>query len=385
MVHRSIRTTHIITHITTGGAESMLYKLLSALDAGRHGSAVVSLMHESMESSRIVETLGVPVHYLGMRKGRPTSLALWRLARLARSLNTQLIQGWMYHGNLAALAFKYLAGNKPPVVWNIRHSLYNLKDEKPLTRMMIRAGARMSAKTDRIIYNSQTSASHHESFGYQPSRRVVLPNGFDTDHFRPSEAARRALRQELGVAECAALVGMIARYHPVKDHGNFIQAADHVHAVWPDVHFVMVGREVTLGNPLFRDRVNVADAKAHFHLLGERRDIPELMAALDMLVSSSWTESFPNVIGEAMASGVACVVTDVGDSASILGGYGVVVPPRDPCALAKGISDLLGAGEEGRRLLGLRARQRILDEYSQDKVAAQYDALYNEVLAEQLP
>lgn len=374
-----MKITHLITGLTTGGAEAMLYKLLSAMDRSRYEPVVISLMDKGTVGP-MIEALGIPVYCLDMKGGRPSIQAVRHLARLSRSLNSDLVQGWMYHGNLAALAFKFFARNRPPLLWNIRQSLYSLKEEKPLTRMVIRAGARLSQIPERIIYNSQAAAGHHESFGYCSGGRAVLRNGFDVERYQPSKSARLGLRKELGVAESAPLVGMVARYHPMKDHDNFIQAANKVYARRPDVHFVMAGREVTLDHSRLRDRVNASNGKTNFHLLGERKDIPEMMAALDLLVSSSaWGESFPNVIGEAMACAVPCVVTDVGDSAAILGGSGVKVPPTDSDALAGGVIDLLNMSERDRCSLGLRARQRIINEFSLAQVAAQYTTLYNEV------
>jgi len=358
----------------------MLYKLLSATDRARFDPIVVSLIDRGTLGERI-EALGVPVYTVGMAPGCPTPAALWRLIRLVRRLQPDLIQGWMYHGNVAALVAGGFAPGRVPVLWNIRHTPYDLKAEKRMTAALIRLGARLSKRPVRIIYNAQVSARQHELLGYTADRRRVIPNGFDCGRFKPSETARLKLRRLLDLEGETLLVGLIARWHPMKDHANFIGAAERLAARRPDVHFVLAGRGVDGSNFALRKLVQEAGLVRQVHLLGERSDMPEITAGLDIASSSSsWGEGFPNVVGEAMACGVPCVVTDVGDSAWVVGDTGMVVPPRDADALAGAWAALIELGPEGRARLGQAARQRVITEFSIDQIAKQYEALYLEVL-----
>jgi len=361
----------------------MLYKLLSVMDQSRFDSTVISMMDKGVIGTRI-ETLGIPVYELGMKGGRPGISSIWNLIRLIHSLEPDLIQGWMYHGNISVLFVRVFAKNHPPVLWNIRQSLYNMEDEKRLTQLVIRAGKFLSGKANRIIYNSRVSALQHEALGFSSANRVLLSNGFDVKLFCPSENALNIVRQTLSLDENTPIVGLFARYHPMKDHANFINAASIVFSQRPEVHFVLVGRNVSLDQPEMLDLVNESDAKDNLHLLGERSDVSELMVAMDItVISSAWGEGFPNTLGEAMACGIPCVVTDVGDSAWILGkNNGEVVPPRDPAALAVGILKLLDMDKEERLALGMRARQRVVDEFSLEKITEKYAVLYEQVYSE---
>lgn len=375
-----MKVCHFITGLSTGGAEMMLCKLLSVTDRTRFDPIVVSLMDCGTLGERI-EALGVPVYTVGMAPGRPTPAALWRLIRLARRLQPDLIQGWMYHGNLAALVAGSFVPGRVPALWNIRHTPYDLKAEKRMTAALIRLGARLSSRPAKIIYNARISAHQHESLGYAADRRRVIPNGFDCGRFKPSETARLNLRRLLGLEDETLLIGLIARWHPMKDHANFMRAATRLAVRRSDVYFVLAGWGVDKNNSILMKVIQDAGLTGRVYLLGERTDIPEIMAGLDIASSSSsWGEAFPNVVGEAMACGVPCVVTDVGDSAWVVDDTGIVVPPRDADALAEAWVALIELGPEGRVRLGQAARQRVVTEFSLAQIVRQYEALYLEVL-----
>lgn len=288
----------------------------------------------------------------------------------------------MYHGNLmasmAALAWrKNAVRQKPPVLWNIRQTVYDLRRERWLTARLIRLGARLSAGPAAIIYNSQTSASQHESLGYRAEKRVIIPNGFDCQLLRPDEAARKAVRAELVITDDIVLVGLVARYHPMKDHVGFLKAAAMVVRSHPQTRFVLDGSGISCKQPELAEAIQQNELQAHVILLGERSDIPRLNNAFDIGCSASaWGEGFSNSIGEAMACGVPCAVTDVGDSAYIVADSGFVAPPRAPEALAHAIVRLINVGRSGRQQLGAKARQRIETEFSLPAIVQRYEDLY---------
>jgi len=361
----------------------MLLKLLSAA-SGSMEHVVVSLGDEGTIGPRIA-ALGVPVHCLGLRRNAPNPFRALSILPLARRIDPQLIQGWMYHGNLmasmAALALRRSArrnvpGQKPLVLWNIRQTIYDLRRERWLTAKLIREGARLSSGPAAIIYNSQTSASQHEELGYRAEKRVVIPNGFDCQVLRPDEAARKAVREELGITDDTVLVGLVARYHPMKDHVAFIKAAARVAQSNPQTMFVLAGAGVSSKQPELAEAIQQNKLGDRVILLGERPDIPRLNNAFDIACSASWNEAFSNSIGEAMACGVPCAVTDVGDSAYIVVDSGFVAPPRAPEALANAIGRLVEIGQSGRQQLGVKARQRIETEFSLPAIVQRYEDLY---------
>lgn len=376
-----MKVVHVITGLATGGAEMMLLKLLERLPRARFDSEVISLMTPGPVADRLA-SLPIPVHSLGLRSARFTPTAGMRLLALVRQASPELIQGWMYHGNLAAL----LARRAKPtaaVAWNIRHSIESLADEKWGTALAIRMGAWCSRWPDAILYNAQVSARQHEAIGYHSRHTLILPNGFDGSRFHPvSPESRRALRHSLGLPENAFLAALVARYHPMKDHAGLIKAAALVAARRPDMRLVLVGRGVDTHNSELMKEVAQYGLADRCHLLGERPDVERIWQAVDLgVLASAYGEGFPNVVGEAMACGVPCVVTDVGDAAWVVGDTGRVVPPRDPQSLSQAWMAMMDLDFSERMALGLRARQRVLDHFAMDDIARRYATAYEAILA----
>lgn len=376
---RRPRILHVITSLDADGAQAMLCKLLAATERSPSDLAVVSLTGPGPLGPRI-EALGIRVHALHMGSPPTVARGLARLARLVRAMRPDLIQGWMYHANLAALLARTLARARVPVVWNIRHTPHRLAYEKRLTAATIRLGAWCSGHAERIVYVAEESAARHEALGYRPDRRLVIPNGFDTGRFAPSTPARVELRSGLGLAPSTVLIGQVCRYHPLKDHAGFLRAAALLSRSRPDARFVLAGRGLDRSNTAVLGLVRELGLVERVHLLGETSDPARLLAGLDIATLASYSgEGFPNVIGEAMSCGVPCVVTDVGASARLVDGTGRVVPAREPAALARAWSELIDLGPEGRAALGVAARRRIQDHFALPAVVARYEALYEDV------
>lgn len=375
-----MKVCHIITGLSTGGAERALYNLLQGGLNTKFDSHVISLIDKGTMGAQI-EALGVPVTTLGMKAGRPTLSSLLKLRTVIKKLRPDSIQGWMYHGNLAATLACYFASGHPPLVWNIRHSVYDLSQEKPMTQLVIKANRLFSSSADVLLYNSHLSRQQHETFGFVSENGQVIPNGIDVVRFCFSERARKRVRYELGIPEGAQVVGHVARLHPMKDHPLFLQAACEVAQQSQRVHFILSGKDVSLDNASLKQHIP-EELRGRFHLLGERDDVADLMSAMDILSSSSYGEAFSNVLGEAMAVGLPCVATDVGDSALIVGNTGKVVNARDKTALAAGIQSLLALPTVEYQLLSKQARKRIEDNFALAAIVIQYSALYKATIEE---
>ena len=371
---KKLRIVYLITGLNGGGAETMLFHLLRGLDRGRFEPVVISLMDHGKLGAAI-EALGVPVHTIGLREGRPTPGAFFRLVKLTRAAQPDVIQGWMYHSNLAAQLVRLFV--RARVCWCIQNSFHSFAAEKPLTRLVVRLLARLSRFAAKIVFVSHASRAQHEQLGFAHDRGCVIPNGADPALFQPSAAARQSVREELGLAPDAPLIGLIGRYHPQKDHATFLRAAALLARSRPDVHFVLAGAGVARASAAFSDLLRTLAPDARVHPLGERSDMPRLTAALDIATSSSsYGEALSLAVVEAMACAVPCVVTDVGDSALLVGKTGVAVPPGDAAALAAGWERLLSAGPEARREFGEAARHRAEENYSVSSIVRRYEELY---------
>ena len=371
----------LINSLGCGGAETMLYRLLSRLDRTRFRCQVVSLIDvvDPVIGEKI-KRLGIPVRSLGMRPGRPNPMALLRLIRWLRQDPPDVLQTWQYYSDLVGGLAARIAGGIP-VAWGIHHSDLNGEGMNRLAILTARTCARLSRwLPDRIVCCAEASRQAHTALGYAAEKMVVIPNGYDLDTFRPDPVARESVSKELQIPEDAPIIGLVGRFHPQKDHHNFVRAASLLHQDRPDVWFVLCGFGVSWANKELTTLIEEAGIRNRCCLLGLRDDISRLTAAFDIAsLSSSYGEAFPNVVNEAMSCGVPCVVTDVGDAAYIVGQTGLVVPPRNPVALAAGWRTMLELGREGRAPLGMEARQRIRELFNLPEIVARYQNLFEEL------
>jgi glycosyltransferase involved in cell wall biosynthesis len=371
-----LRCTHVITGLGTGGAERMLQKLISATEGSALCNEVVSLGTGGPIGEELAAS-GIAVHTLGLRPDLSSFAAVPQLRRTIEASHADVVQAWMYHANL--LTGLAMRGNRStPLLWNIRASTLERAEKLP-TRLIARGSAIVARSLTRgIVTNSHTARDVHVAMGYPADRFQVIPNGFDLARFRPDVDARAALRRELRIPERDPVIGIVARNHPMKDFPSFLSAAAEVARGHSNVHFMLAGDGVGREDPLMAAAAEQLGDR--LHLLGPRADVPRVMASLDVYAStSSYGEAFPNVLGEAMAAGVPCVATDVGDSARIIDVTGFVVPPKQPESMAAAWARMLAMDEHERRHLGMRARERIEAHYSLQSVALQYVRLYASV------
>lgn len=368
----TLRVLFITTGLGTGGAERMLVKLLDSLGRRDVECRAVSLRDAGTQGAAI-GSLGVVVDELRINSVGGFLMAPFRIAQTMWTFRPDVVQGWMYHANLLATFARLMRPRKCRLFWGIRQTLYDLSSERWLTRQVVRVGAMFSRLPERLIYNCRLSAEQHAAAGYAGDRAIVIPNGFDLTRFQPDQAQRARKRAELGIAPDAPVVGVVARNHPMKDHATLVDAAVGVRQAFPGVLFVLAGLDIDASNVPLASRIAARDLDRNFLLLGEVSDTENLYPALDVCaLSSSWGEAFPNVLGEAMACGVPCVSTDLGEAHHLIDDTGTTVPPRDPAALGAAISRILGLEAAARRQLGERARGRVARLFSLDAVGDAY-------------
>ncbi|MEX2010159.1 MAG: glycosyltransferase [Dongiaceae bacterium] len=361
-IGRKLRVLHVITGLDAGGAEGMLSALLTGRHAPDLEQAVVSLTPGGCHAERLCAA-GVAVTELAMRRARPSPGELLGLARRIRAWRPDVVQGWMYHADLAALAALALSGRRPAtrLVWGLRCSDLDLGRYGPSLRLTVRACAALSGRPDAVVANSQAGLAAHLRIGYRPRRADVIHNGIDTGVFAPDPAARAAVRRTLGIDPAAPLVAHVARVDPMKDHAGFLAAL----AGLPGVQALAIG--------VGTDRLPPA---AGLHRLGRRDDVSRLLTAADLVISSSaFGEGFSNALAEGMAAGLPAAATDVGDARLIVGDTGVVVPPGEPAALAAAIGALLGEDPVKRRARAEGARARIVENFPLARAARRFAEL----------
>lgn len=373
-----LRVCHLITSLATGGAETALFRLVTATDRRKQEQVVISLTDEGVYGPRLREA-GISVFALGMQRGRFSLSAFLRLVRLLRQQKPDVIQTWLYHADLLGLLAGGIAGIRR-IAWNIRCSVTDERYVRGQAGVVLRLLALLSPIPRAVVSNSTAGQRVHTSLGYRPRQWRIIPNGLDIATFRPDPTAYRDMRVELGVPPETLLVGLVARYDPLKDYPTFLQTAVRVIRRRRDVHFVAVGSGVSPANKDLARLLRHLAISDRVHLLGERRDTPRLNAAFDVAMCTSTGEGFPNVLIEAMSCGVPCVSTDVGDAAVVIADTGLVAPAADPDKLAEAVLQLVETDPVRRHARGAAARQRVQEHYSLPIMVAHYQALYDSLI-----
>ncbi len=372
-----LKVVHLIDGLTVGGAEMMLYKLVSRMDREQFENVVISFMEEGAVR-KMIEDAGIRVCTLGMAQGKPSPKAFFTLMRLLRKEKPAVLQTWSKTADLIGI----IAGKAvriPAILWNIRSARKQKGQYSRLTATAEALCAKLSRLPRLVVANSKVGQEAYTEIGYRPKEWRLLPNGFDIGKYVPDESARVWLREELGLSQDTLLIGNVGRYHVMKDQPTFVRAAHLFTEKHPDAHYLLIGSGNDASNAELQAVLSEGKAAPNVHLLGERSDVPRIMAGLDIFALTSTSEAFPNVVGEAMTCGVPCAVTDVGDTAVVVGDTGIVVPPSQPSEMAQAWEQLAVLGHEGRREKGQTARKRILEHYDLNAIVKRYESLYTEV------
>lgn len=337
------RLLFVVRSLGRGGAERQLIELLLRLDKTALDITLVCLYPGGALWDEAQSIPNIRIRHFA-RRGRWDFRVIPILWRYMREIKPDVVHGYMSAANVLALLGK-LIGAK--VVWGIRASKVDLSHYDYFHRVAFRTEAILSRFADLIICNSQRAREELGRHGFAVNRMVVIPNGIDLQRFRMNSAARAMVRAEWGVGAEEPLVGLVARIDPVKGHWVFLHAARQVVMRHPTVRFVLVGGGQEDRLQALRELALCLKLGDRLIWAGERLDISAVMSALDLLVSASFSEGFPNVIGESMACGVPCVATNVGDSARIIGDKGWLAEPGDPDGLADQICSAVRCHRNG--------------------------------------
>ncbi|MEN9845282.1 MAG: hypothetical protein RIS36_429 [Pseudomonadota bacterium] len=380
-----MRVVHCITGLRGDGAQRMLLRLAEGLRNRGIESIVVSLSSREPLADAF-EARGIQVYSLDMSTSLRGLVGLRTLKNLIDELAPDIIQGWMYHANLVAILVRPCARRWVPVLWNIRRGTDDVRERKFATRAAIWANAWFSARADRIVYCTRESRDQHEALGFSHRNGVVVGNGFDLDQFARSQEFRTLIRKRFEVADTDILIGNIGRDDSAKGRTYLIEGFAQVMKRVPNARLMLVGRGMSETNSELRRLLVSFGVAPRVILVGEYSPISEIYSAMDILCSSSVTEGFPNVIGEAMCCEVPCVASDVGNVRALLDGIGLLVPPRSASRLARALITMCEEDRVAWRDRGARARARIADLYSLSVVVGTYASLYRQVvLGEEIP
>jgi glycosyltransferase involved in cell wall biosynthesis len=352
----------LIDRLNYGGAARQLVVLSGALRRRGH-RVVVMVFYSNGPLEPELRASGVDVRVLNKR-GRWDLLRFGlQLCRVIRQERPHVLHGYLGVPNICAVALKPLFPSLK-VVWAVRSSNMQLETYGWLPRVLDRIEAALSRYADLIIANSVAGFEHVMTRGYPAERLRIIPNGIDTDRFAPSSEARWRIRAEWGLKPNENVIGVVGRLDPLKGHHTFLEAAAILGRERREVRFVCIGDGPASYRAELQRRAAELGVDRRLLWVPNQADMAAVYNGLDVLCSPSYSEGFPNVIGEAMACGVRCVVTDVGDSADLLGVPNLTVRPRDPRALAMRLDFVLDSPAKDVARATEEARQRILRRFS---------------------
>ena len=353
----------LIRSLSIGGTERQLIELVKGLDSN-HFDITVGLFYN--EGALIEEIKSMPwIHVVSLNKSGRWDIIRFvlRFIKLLKSLQPDILYSFLPDANIAGLIAGRLSGVKR-VVWGVRASNMDVSRYDWLARMSLRLSAFLSKFPDAIIVNSHAGKEFHRGIGYSTNRMMIIPNGICTDRFKPDYSAGLKVRDEWGIDEETITIGLIGRLDPMKDHATFLRAVKIFNQEGCSVRFVCIGDGKGPCKSEIHSLCRTLGLNGSLIWAGERYDMTAVYNAMDIVTSSSFSEGFPNVIGEAMACGVPCVVTDVGDSAIIVGETGIIVPPKDPQALADGWRSMLKHLDDKSYSIKEKTRARMVSHYN---------------------
>lgn len=371
-----MKVLHVISGLGNGGAEATLFRLVQGTPDCEH--SVVSLSSRGRYAAQL-ELLGVRVISLASKSGWSAITALPALGTLVSNFRPDIIQGWMYHGNLAASVIGAIHP-KAAVVWGVRHSNLVVGIDRRRTIWVSRICAKISPWLPKaVIFAGYEAERAHRSVGYRAKKMVVIPNGFDLTHLRPDAKLRRQTRKALGLHRDDFVIGSVARFVPQKDHRTLFAALGRLREKNIDFRCVLVGPGIGRDNEQLVNLARAFEIEENLLYLGSVAEVKPVMVSFDLLVSSSaFGEAFPNVLAEAMSCGTPCVATNVGDSGEIIGKFGWLVQNSDVAALEKGLSVAYAEFKDklawnGRSIDG---RKRIKTLFALEKMLSAYRSIW---------
>jgi glycosyltransferase involved in cell wall biosynthesis len=365
------KITHIITGLNGGGAEAMLFKLLKNSNREMFDIQVISLLDKGVYGDIIENELSIPVYTLNLKKKKALIAAIYKCIKICS--DTDIIQGWMYHANLLSFFIGKLLKKK--IFWGLHHSNLSRDKNKLTTVLIVKFCGKLSKFVDRVISCGDIVKKAHLEVGYYEFNNIVIPNGIDTSQFSPSIKTEK-IRHELKIENSKKIILHVARWEPLKDYENLVKSLGILKTKRDDFEVLLIGMEIDNKNNELVKLIKQNEVEEIVHLLGRRNDVSVLMASADFFVLSSVGEGFPNVIGEAMASGTYCLVTDTGDCASIVGEYGKVVPIQNSKVLAEALDHALNMDINQYNIQVEEARNRVINNYDILNVVKMYEDLY---------
>ena len=364
----------IIVSLNTGGAQSILIRMLKNINKEKFKVYVISLTDKG-ELGDTITNLGFPLLTLNMKKNCSIFSSLFKLIKLMKKIKPDIVHTWMYHSDLiGGLAAKILGVKL--IIWGVRSADFFSPATPISTKFIVKVCAFLSNfLPDKIVYNSYKGQEFHHSIGYQPKKSYLIYNGVDTNKFKSNTSSSKLLKNRLKIDVNKKVIGLIARYDYLKNHEGFIEMASYIIKEDKSFHFLMIGDYVK-DNSIMLQALKKKKLEKKFHLLDNVNEVENIISGLDAVVITSTSEAFPNVLIESMSCGVPCFSTDVGDVKKIIHDHEWVVPVNDMKQLANVCIRYFDYKEKHKKLVKQEMINRTHKVFSSELATNYYELLY---------
>jgi glycosyltransferase involved in cell wall biosynthesis len=366
---------HVISGLKVGGAEMMLLRLINNARGGEFKHQVVSLSFAGEMRERFEEA-GIELIVFDFKKS--PIISFFQLHSLIRRVKPDIVQTWLYHSDLIGGLAARLAGSCG-IVWNLRSTTIPQGPLSSAFWIVRLCGFFSHIIPDRIICCANSAKDAHIKLRYSHRKITVIPNGYDFSVFERHLDSRVVARRELGFEDGVMVIGVVGRFDPLKDFHNFVTAASYIDNKYENFKFLMVGRGNEWSNTTLRGWIERSGLIKSFYLAGQHTDVSYLLSAMDIFCLPSVNEAFPNVLVEAMAMGLPCVVTRSGDAADILGVNDFVVPVKNAKLLSEALIRMCNLKLKERRRLGESGARKVRADYQIDNIKLKYEQVYAEI------
>ena len=364
-----MRILHVINGLDDGGAEGVLYRICVCDKEHKH---IVVSMQDFGKYGQLLRSHGIEVKILKISRLKTLPKAILKFRQILKEVKPDLIQTWMYHANIFAGILTKIFYYKKPIVWNIRCTIMKLGEAGLETFFLTYFGSLLSYFIpDCIIVCANSIKLGHQQIGYKYSKIKIIENGFDLEYFKLSQ---KIFEKSTNVPKTDLVVGVLGRFHPQKNHNLAIKACSLAIKKGVDIKLHLAGSGITIDEPELKNSIREHSMEKFTRLFGALKDVRVFFNEIDvLLLPSKFGEGFPNVLAEAMASGVPCISTSIGDSKKIIGDTGWVLTTQKPKEIVLALKEIIEM-KKNKSWLKMKnaARKRIEQNFSISKMITSY-------------
>jgi hypothetical protein len=376
---------HVVSSEGAAGAalQGLFMPMLTRMPKARAKQLVVALARGAVQGA-VLRQNGVPVYDVPLSKQQVSLAAFGQLLKAVRAFRPDVIQAWGHTAQITSVWLRSRCDWDVKLVWSVANTMPLPRKAGMIDRYKLKLAARLSKGVDRIVYTSEAGASAHRRMGFPEEGYTVVPFGVDPTRFKPDLAARRRVREQLGLADDAFVIGMIAPFQPEYDHATLLKAVGELIKTNPKICVLLAGHGVQKGNAPLMALVGGGTLGTRTQLLGEWSDVAAFFNACDLACSSALTDSARMSLVTAMLCGIPCVATGIGAQGEVIGQFGVAIEPGSPVALIRGITRVMQLPPDKRVFMAQGARKHALKQFVSIRSLQKYLQMYYDLVGREL-